>query len=208
MIDFRIAGYAQKNRFLYSNNEDCPDTTIGGVVTPFASGVLLVDDLTLDLSIDAVRVPFGATKSVLRFGNVETPRIPFLNAGMDLSSFTPRVLMLDRRDVAVPVSFSGYSHNTDIPFCYFIKTGADNNLSFSDSLLAKNYEVIQSMLLKYKKVTCYVKLTTVDINELNFMVPVYLDIHTQYGQINDWFYLNVVSNFKADESTKIELIRI
>ena len=54
-----------------------------------------------------------------------------------------------------------------------------------------------------KYVEAFFKLTEVDINGLDFTIPVYIDKYKAY------FYLNMIKNYQGSErATKAELIKI
>jgi len=57
---------------------------------------------------------------------------------------------------------------------------------------------------KTKVVECFIRLTTVDIENFDSTIPIWIDY------FNDYFYINNVSEFNltASESTLVTLIRL
>lgn len=87
----------------------------------------------------------------------------------------------------------------NVPFAYFVKTDSVYSLDW-DSLIALNYKPIVRMFERFKLVKNYVRLSSIDINTLDFSIPV------KYK--NGYYYVNKISNHKSNKSTLCELIQL
>ena len=110
---------------------------------------------------------------------------------------------------------------TDVPYVYFdvSLTGIEEIdsinqcLSFGDNsspkahrnLIETYYEDFTSMLNNPRRVTAYFLLNERDINNLDFLTPIYLG-----GELNNYFFLNRIKDYRPNERgvTKVELILI
>lgn len=204
-IYYRDTEYAQSNKFKYtvdSGNSFGED---------FTDGEIVINDLNLEQEKTLVELPFAGTETVVRMVGQNVPHIKMIGSNYSVEEVEQRVLLLDKVVSGDTVSYgdgnTSTSVNDNLPFCYFVKEGADDNLSFNDSLL-DNYSTIEGIMTKYKKVVLYLKLNERDVAELDFTIPIYLDKHTPKIQLNGHFYINKVENFQDNKTTKVELIRL
>lgn len=205
VITYRDTNYGQSNKFKYSADEkNSFDST-------FTDGEILVNDYNLEQEKTLVQLPFAGTETIKRMVDRDVPHIKMIGSDYSIDPVVQRVLLLDREATGDSVTYSDgtstSSTTTNLPYCYFVKDGANDNLSFNDSLL-DNYSAISGIMQKYKKIVLYLKLNEVDIAQLDFTIPVYLDKHTSKIHINGYFYINKIENFQAGQTTKVELIRL
>lgn len=203
-VNYKLGNYAQENNLNYKEDDD--------VIGEFANGSILVNDTTLADSIDLMTLDFVAAESGSRVVNQHTPTIPIqTSVGVAFDKKSPRILLLDSKDTTVnftsTVNGDTITKNTNIPFCYFSNSNKLDNLDFP-SLIDSNYSGLESMLDKAKFVSAYFLLKEIDIANLDFTTPIFLDVHTPEINISDYFYINKISNFKENSSTKVDLIRI
>ena len=110
---------------------------------------------------------------------------------------------------------------TDVPFTYFdtTVTGIDDidsinqSLSFGDNITPKGqknlietyYQDFTAILNNPRRVTLYLLLNERDINNLDFLIPIYLG-----GELNSYFFLNKISDYRPSTNgvTKVELVLI
>jgi len=73
-----------------------------------------------------------------------------------------------------------------------------------DFVLRNRYSLINGVLDKTKVVSCLMNLKEIDFRNFDFTKPVFIDY------FNDYFIVNQISQFKANEvdSTKVTLIRM
>ena len=87
------------------------------------------------------------------------------------------------------------------------KDGKTDSLDFP-SLINENYNVLMGIMEQVKFISAAFKLNEVDIANLDFTIPIYLDVHYSEININGYFYINKISNFKKNSDTKVDLIRL
>lgn len=82
-------------------------------------------------------------------------------------------------------------------------------LEFADLLLT-NYNLLKRALANNKAVKLLVRLTRADFANVDFSIPIFLDIQTDNGQIRGNFFINQIDQYSvgANESCEITLINI
>jgi len=203
-VSYQIPNYAQRNVFTNNPDDDVKVVDITGTIN--------VSNTNLELEKTLVQTTNAYVENGLRNGNQSTPLVPLKLDYLDsFANKKNRYLRLDKKTDFISiqnVTTSEYEEVEDnIPYCYFKEDGNANSLDFP-SLISANYRAVQSMLVQAKVVDAYFRLTEIDIVNLDFTKPVYLDINTGTTSINGYFYINKVSNFKIDSSTLVELIRL
>ncbi len=203
-IKFQLPGYAQLNYLKYADDDDV-DINVG-------RGSFTIDDYNLTEEKDLIKLNAAAVVKELRVDNEETPTIPFQEIyGDHFDNKKNRFLLLDPKNKVVDFQTSVNSDtgqaSADIPFCYFQKDGKVDSLDFTN-LINENYKVLLGMVDKSKLVTASFNLNAVDIQNLDFTIPIFLDIHSSEIHINGYFYINKISNFKSNSPTNVQLIRL
>jgi len=138
------------------------------------------------------------------------PKIALIETGLDVDLLS--------RQAASTFSYGGNVAST-IPFCWFVKTGYttetdlfDDSLAFDqvafpnangepmkDRFLGDYEDILNSM--KYLK--AFFRLTEVDISELDFTLPVYIEHYKGY------FFISQILNFEGSKQvTEAELTKI
>ncbi len=179
----------------------------------------------LDIIFEA---PFSPMININSFNNeMYIPQIRWLDsAGVKEVNPEPKIALIETgldvdllsRQVASTFSYGGNVAST-IPFCWFVKTDytTETNL-FNDSLafdqvafpnangepmkdrFLKDYEDILNSM-KYLK--AFFHLTEVDISELDFTLPVFIEFYKAY------FYISKIPNFVGSKgTTEAELTKI
>lgn len=204
-IKYRDGSYGKKNYFKYKVDNDVVDNynynstfweTIFGSIEPqyYGSGLIEINDETLGDKYDFFTLPFGASIQ---------NSVPVVNNDYSVDKFTPRVFVLYGRDTnptSSQVTFWDISRNRTLAFSHFFPT--------SDNLKKRYYGVIESILTRFKKISIYINLKTIDIVEIDYSIPIYLDFVCNGVGINGYFYINRIENFQEGKSTKVELIRL
>lgn len=207
-IEYTIGNYAQSNTFSYKVDESVQ----GGSLVQ--TGVIYVNNETLPLSQKVVELPFAETEMTLMLDGLDVPYINKYDVVTDTFSLrtVPRILYLDKQTLVSPLLYldglgTTSSETVDIPLCYFVLPNR-TNLGFADNLLKNNYSEIQNVLIDVKKITCFLKLNATHISDLDFSIPIFLDVQTPKMQINGNFYLNKVGNYTSGKLTQCELVRL
>lgn len=201
---YQIGQYAQVNNLIYNEDEDVPADT--------GKGSFDIDDTKLPQEKDIIKVSAAAVVADLRVVNEHTPTIPLATEnGGYFTKKKSRILLLDQFDKTVDfkntrTSATGQA-TVDIPFCYFNKSGKTDNLDFQ-SLISQNYNVLLGMMDKVKFIQAGIRLSELDILNLDFTVPIYLDVHNPRFHANGYFYVNKITNFKENVTTPVQLIRL
>ncbi len=204
-LEYRLGTYARKNWLRYK--EDSNDNDI---IKNSGDGYFTIDDDTLELEKTLLTLPFAATKMDRLLVNLDVPTIRKYDAD---GNFTidnePRLLIDDTQDIDHgdmrfndPLSFGYLDLNTDIPLCYFQLASKTFNAGFDDSLIEDNYADYADALDRLKKFTGLFNLTELDIERLDFFVPVYLK------QFAAYFYINKIPGYTGVGLTRVELVRL
>ena len=203
-VKYKIGSYGQTNYLNYKEDDDLPEN--------LGRGSFDISDFQLPLTKDIIMLSSSAVESGLRLENEVTPTIPFIT-GINKNYFdkkNPRILLLDKinknSDWENTLN-ADVGSATVLPLCYFEKEGKLDNLDFP-SLINENYNVLTGIMDQVKFISAGFKLTEVDIANLDFTIPIYLDVHYSEIHINGYFYVNKISNFKKNENTKVDLIRL
>ena len=203
-IKYKSGSFAQINNFRYSQVDE--------VLGEFADSKLIIQDENLEQEKDLIVLKSIAVESELRVLNTHTSVIPlqtYLGQAFDkkpnrflVNNFLDKNITLTNN-----VNGGAAALSSNIPFAYFKKEGSIDSLEWSSLLLA-NYGTFKAIQEKFKMVTAAFRLTEVDIANLDFSIPIYLDVHDADTQINGNFYINKITNFKENKSTKVDLIRL
>lgn len=182
---YTFGKYAQDNALKYKELESVPKF--------YGDSSFQVDDANLPQTLTAVQLNTSATQDELRFQGLNYPRIKALDTARVLKSTNNRILLLDRK------ASTSYSHSytdgtnslnvsANVPYCTF------RPLDFS--LLKEGfYGTLLGMLVKTKAPAYVFRLTPQDTQELDYLIPIYLDIHEDDIDVTGYFYLNQVANY-------------
>lgn len=211
-LRFIYGEYGRNSKFRYK--EDADEQKPGGT-----DGELIVNNENLPIEKDIVVLPYAATNANVRLNELLINNIGLFEEGEYKSDRQPRWLIVERKNASELEPTDGVEYldesgivnpsqsvvlTEDIPFTYFIKTGAVVNLGFGDNVIRNFYQAIQAVIGNAKILTEYVRLSISDINQLDFTRPVYL------SQYNAYFYISNIADFSYtnNESTLVELVKI
>lgn len=204
-IRFLIDEYAQNNYFNWSKDGDEQQPT-------GTNWNMIIRNDNLEPEKNVLTLDFASTFADNQLLNIPIPRIGIFTALEYKSEKKPRLLILHRRapndfaDTSDFVYYFGLATETLsgadlIPLCRFIDNDFEYNLGFANSLNTY-YTSLRSIVTDYKNVSCKMKLNAADINQLNFLNPVYVKM------FNSYFYLNKVSGYVTGKTTPVELIKL
>ena len=203
-VKTRFGSYSQKNWMKWK--PDALTKSIG-----LGDWYFNIDDETIEKEKDMFTLPFAASEDVTRLLGLSVVNIPKLHAGIFTNNTEPRLFMLNRIDITDGLGDVVYnpslpgetSVSTDIPLTYFIDNTKSDSLGFDKFLMnSEYYEFINWMLLHPKIVQARYKLTVADVMNFDHFIPWYDDVFGNY------FYVNVIKNFRKDRVTEVELIRM
>lgn len=224
-----LQSYAKTSIFNYLDNKDDPELEIYNSVNSdsFGSGVLNIQNEHISNRKEIYKAPFSPTINILTVSNqLYLPQIKWFDENLEKEfDPIPRILLIVP-DLSVEeltgsqgtqINVAG-TNVSNIPFAWFAKaayTPSTNlymqSLSFGDITFTPdlegkiaeywgNYlEILNNM--KYLKASF--ALNAVDINELDFKIPIYLDDYKSY------FFINSVNEYTGgEELTDVELVKI
>lgn len=202
-LEFRLDSYAQSNNLKYQDDDNITKPTGTDWVMPVA-------DLSLQKDKDLIVIPFAATETVESFFGLNVPYIGVFTDG-SASATKPRLVKLKLYNLTMQWADdygNSDTETTNIPIPYFIDAGETFNLGFDNSLKS-NYTALQAVLNKTKIITERIRLTPVDILNLDFFKPVYLERTGEHGY-NGYFYISEITQYKfgLNESTEVQLVRL
>jgi hypothetical protein len=181
--------YAQVNRFKYIYDDT--DT-----VQDFADGEMLLDNYNLPISKTILTSIFkasnleGATNILLHWkGQDVSPNDDGLRI-FKINSSNENVKYKFNHDAISTLTFVG-THPV-LSFSPLYYQGEINNY----------YLEVQSMFNRFKSYTLMMNLSLIDIVNIDFHKLKYIK------QLGQYFYLNKISSFKNNKSTKVQLIQI
>lgn len=230
VMEYQIGEYGQKNNYIHTQNEDETDiaTYNDNNTVLFGDGVVEFDNEFLEPSQDIYESPFAPSicKNAFTGGSNENVYLPYINKPSGEST-DPRIMIFYGN--ASVASLSGGSISTlyyvtgspisHIPFCYFVKKDlADNDIdgfneglafdqpnddSTTVGLLEKYFAPVKKLLEKPKVLRINLRLTPIDIINLDHLKPVYLKKYKAY------FYINSINEYTGGkDSTEVELIKL
>lgn len=198
-VTYRFDNYAQKNIFKYGKN--AKETEIG-------NGDFLIDDETLEVDTIVVDIPFAGSIEGNLFPELfKVADVPIINAAGVRQKVEPRLLMIQRGQVwnglriVDGINPEFVLAGTTYPYAYFTKDGKEG-LDFGKDLIPKYYGYLIDAFNRCKIVTCYLNLTPIDIQNLDFFTPIYIEY------FNARFYINKIEDYTGYGSTKCELVRL
>lgn len=192
-ISFLSDNYSRNNYFQYA--EDSEDAYL--LRQPnYGRGNFIVNADANNTEQIIFQSVFSAVIRLLSFsGSLELAYIPS-NEGTAFTIVNGRFAYVNF-DASTAITINGQPLLIPQPNVYF------EELIFQN-LLDKNYPLLTQTINSNKAVTCLIRLNNLDVNQLDFSRPIWIDYFGAY------FYLNEISQYKVNEkdSTQITLIII
>jgi hypothetical protein len=192
LMTFKFGDYAQKNWFRFKSSDTIPDQ--------LGDYYFEIDDETLDKEKTVVQLGHTATEQTNKYLGYNIPKIDAIDSDVKWQKPTYRILQLETQNtsfnITVDDTISSDTISDSIPFCRFVGF---------EILVPQYYDALAGILDQTKAIKLPLKLTAIDIQELDFTIPIFLNIPEL--NINSYFYLNKVENYKG-ELTACEFIRL
>lgn len=184
-LAYKFGKYGQTNFLKYQPH----DTVTAG----YGDSFFAISDETLPDTVTAIQLATTATEETVGFQNQSYPRIKSVeNTTRTFSSANHRILLLNRQAVTYTHEYTdgvaSLVTGSSIPYATFAP------LTF-DVLKPLYYSVLLGMLFKTKAPAYNLKLSRQDVQELDYLIPIYLDVHTENIDVTGYFYLNQISNY-------------
>jgi len=202
---FRFGNYGKQNNFKYKDEST--------VLKDFGNGFFELFDENLNPVYEAVQMVTSATESIIQ----EEKTIPYIHVfdtGLNFTNRNNRILILDKQDgVDYQWRAGADTENSDsnVPFCYFQQEGKDVNLTFDrtfeNNLIDLNYTDLINVIDKVKVCNLFLNTNSIDIPNINFMIPIFLNVQAKSVYLQGYFYINKIENY-VKNLTKFELVKL
>lgn len=178
---FQVDGYGRRNIFAYDSDEG---------VTENANGVLIVPDENLEPEVDVVTLKLSASNETQASGEV-LAEIPLYSVELDKSENTE----LTFNSVKPRIVYFGYKNDNST-------LKALGSPLYWPNLLSRNYGPLQNLLTNAVVIEEQVRLSAIDLKELDFTLPIYLRQYGRYYAVKD------VQTNGVDDVCKVTLIQL
>jgi hypothetical protein len=191
-IGFEFNNYAQNNKYLYAPDDENQYL----LASPeFAGGSFAIDNENLDTEKVVFESKFSSIirQSDTASGTIRMAFIPKFVGG-DEGDCNAYIGTIDFETIHL-ITINGYTLETTQP--------ALHELSFA-YLIPTYHQNFINMLTYVKVIVCLMRLNSVDMNQLDFSKPVWIEYFGAY------FYINLIDQYKltANESTFVTLVRL
>lgn len=190
-LEFEQDTYGQVNHLTYE--PDDADDYIA--LKNLGDSSFTISNVNLEPSKKVVSLPFsGSVRAFI--GEVEVLVIP-----ARLAAIKPRICLIDytTQNLITMVGQAAPANSIELKF---------DGLDFA-ILISENYTYLISILQKYKLAKINLKVNSIDLQNLEYTKPIYLNFETkENGQIAGYFYLNFIEQYQENKTTKVELIKL
>lgn len=191
-LSFNFGKYSQRNNLIFKDNSE--------VTEGLGNYYFNVDDQNLTAVSNAVQIKHPATEQTNKYLGSNVPSIEGLDNLNKWQKPEHRILEMSVQNSQYNVDFkdgsSTLTASTSIPYCKF---------KGFDVLVPEYYQALVDILTNTKALNLAFDLSPIDIQELDFSIPIYLNVPEL--DLNDYFYLNSISNYKGG-ATPCQLIRL
>lgn len=200
--NFRLDGYARKNRFSYKESDD--------VAKGVTDGYIRVNDQTLDKEKDILELPFTSVDEVYLYDAIPAARIAINKLNEDNLTYT----MNDKIDGRIVLIDNNSNASAKTLNIYDDKALSSTHTKITDpkiargiplyfgSLLAENYKGLSQILTNTVTRTLKFNLPALRVANLKHYIPIYLE------QYNEHYIVNKISNYIEGKICEVELIKI
>jgi len=199
-LTFKFGDYAQKN--LYKHKEDKS-------VEPLPSGtdsLFFIQNENLPQEKIIYESCFAASITTTKLGTSEMIAIDLHDGTFFNNDVKPRCCYtrLINRTIDYTDGTTTTTVTTNIPHTWFISGDRSYNAGWENGLLTDYSSDIINILQSPKVLKIDIRLSLIDILNLNYFYPVYLE------QYNSYFFLSQVGQFDytSNDATEVELIKL
>ena len=189
-LSYTFGNYAQKNWLRFKSLDSVP--------SQLGDSYFEVANVNLEAEKNVVQLGHPATEQKAKYLGLNIPKIKALNSSNEWQKPEYRILTLQKTSKSIDYTdgVTTITKTSSIPSCKF---------EGMDVLSTSYYKTIKEILTETKVINAVVKLNGKDIQELDFTIPILLDIPEL--SINNYFYINTISNYKKG-LTNVELVRL
>lgn len=195
---YSSGSYAQKNYCRFATNKD--------VSEDIGLGSFLIDNTTLPVSTDVIKLNHSATEQNNRYLGLNVPKIKAFDSDNKWTSPGWRILRNKRQNVASGVTWKYQTVEIDdlvtpgistfTPICDFVGYGV---------LLNTNHNKFIDSLQDFKGLTADFRLSVLDIVNFDFTIPVQIEVPEE--GISGHFYVGKITK-GTDGTSRCELMKI
>lgn len=195
---YSSGSYAQKNYCRFATNKD--------VSEDIGLGSFLIDNTTLPVSTDVIKLNHSATEQNNRYLGLNVPKIKAFDSDNKWTSPGWRILRNKRQNVASGVTWKYQTVEIDdlvtpgistfTPICDFVGYGV---------LLNTNHNKFIDSLQDFKGLTADFRLSVLDIVNFDFTIPVQIEVPEE--GISGHFYVGKITK-GTDGTSRVELMKI
>jgi hypothetical protein len=183
-ISFTFGKYARRNWLRFKNNTNVQDQ--------IGDAYFDVSNDNLEAEKDVIKLSHPATEQRSKFDGVNIPKIKAIDSDLQWNKPDYRILNVALQPIEVDYTDGTTTTTvTESPVANFIG---------GDLIIQNYYDSIQAILDKSKVVNLPFRLSAVDIGNIDYLTPIYVEC---FGT----FYLNKINAFKGDV-TFCELVRL
>jgi hypothetical protein len=194
VINFISKEYFRNNYFRYvGDDQDEYLMRLGN----YGEGNIVVNSAPTGTQQELFLSVFAATIRLNSYsGTIPLAWIPCFD-GPVFTQVQPRIAYIEQDTSALLTIQPGGFFTPVQPNVYF------DDLVFQN-LLTENYPQLSLIINKGKSITCLLRLSNIDINKLDFSLPIWIDY------FNAYFYINEIQQYKvtSKDSTQVVLILI
>lgn len=188
---FAISGFSQKNYFKYK-----PDKTVFGNYDSYLS----CNNTNIEPEKTIYESPFAGSDDSIRITGYRLANIPRLTLNVWKTETEPKVLSSWQSIETLTITDDVTPKTTALwNVAVFDDNVNTDSLDFTD-VLTTNYSILTQILTDPVEIKVMVDWGVLDFIKIDPTIPYFL--------WNEYYLLKKVSNFKRDELTELELIRI
>lgn len=199
-LTFDISGYAQLNNVKHKEDKSILNEVIG------ADYIISLNNQNLEAEKDLYTSPFAASEDVTRLGTKEMIYIDLHDGTSFTKSVQPRRCYLERVAGSIDYTDGTTTITTggNIPLTWFIRADKSYNMGFGNNQMSRYSNDLINILQNLRIIKIDIRLSLIDILNLNYFYPVYL------SQYNAYFFVSNVNQFDytSNDATEVELIKL
>lgn len=199
-LTFDLSEYAQKNNIKHKFDKSILTEVIG------SDYVIALNNQNLESEKDLYTSPFAASEDVERLAGKKMIYIDLHDSTSFTKDVQPRRCYLERvsgtidyTDGTTTIITSG-----NIPLTWFIRADKAYNMGFGNNQMSRYSNDLINILQGLRIIKIDIRLSLIDILNLNYFYPVYLN------QYNAYFFVSNVNQFDytSNDATQVELIKL
>jgi hypothetical protein len=188
----RSGKYGQLNYFKYDNEDD--------VLNDLGQSVMTIADTTLQSKATIIELPYSATNEVTRMTDKTVGQILRFTGVDGTVDGADKQHIVEYEEINTTITY--YINGISVGSRTRWSTGLFEELDFSNYLFDAAYRLLTSVTTQYKELTVQLMLNAVDIQQLDFRLPVYLE------QFNAHFYITKIGDWQLGVPTKVVLLKL